>query len=165
MKKVFFLTLGLLSAFFLDSQLSYLLSNLTGYHLVFTSYLFLILLSYIGLSTRTIFFYPLLIVLGIFYDAQYLGALGLSVWLLPCCLYLYRLFRSLVLVGRLERFLFLMVLIFTFSTSLYGIAYLYGLTVYPFYLFVTYNLAPSLALNALYYLCCQSYFDRIFLNG
>lgn len=163
MKKQFILMLTLLLTFFLDHQLANFFSNLTGYQLIFSSYLMIICLFYAGISTRQFWYYPFLVSLGIFYDAHYFGVLGLSVWLLPICLYLFRLFRHQMLAGRLERFLFLMCLLFTFSLLLYFLAYLYGMTTYPITYFITYNLAPSLLLNALYLLLLQKWLDKTFL--
>lgn len=162
-KRSSLIILALLVTFFLDSYLSYYLSALTAYNLVISSHLLLIILLYAGVSLRGFWLYPFMVVFGIFYDAYYFSALGLSVWLFPLCLYLFRLFRPHMLGGRLERFLFLICLLFTFSVALYGLARAYGMTTYPFNYFVTYDLAPSLLLAALYLLLFQRSLDALFL--
>lgn len=162
-KRPFLLLLALVLAFFMDDQLSFYISQAFSYRLVLSSHLLLIILMYAGVSLQGLWLYPFLVILGIFYDAHYFSALGLSVWLFPACLYLFRLFRLHMLGGRLERFLFLLCLLFTFSMATYGLAYLYGLTHYPVTYFVTYDLAPSLVLNALYLLLLQKQLDKLFL--
>lgn len=163
-KRSFFILLALLLTFFLDDQLSFYLSNAFSYRLILSSHLLLIMLMYAGVSLKGWWPYPFLVVLGIFYDAHYFSALGLSVWLFPACFYLFRKFANHMLGGRLERFLFLLCLLFTFSMATYGLALVYGLTTYPVTYFVTYDLAPSLLLNALYLLLLQKRLDKAFLE-
>lgn len=150
MKQKVMLNFLLLLTFFLDAQLGYLFSAWTGYQLVFSSQLFLLVLAQLALATTSFFYYPYLILLGIFYDAFYLGQLGLTVWLFPLTVYGFRLVRPLISDRPLERFLYSICWLFVYSLLLYGLGWGLGLTRYPITYFITFNLAPSLGLNALY---------------
>lgn len=160
LKRLVLLIAAFVLAFFGDASLSSFFSGLSGYELIFSSYLLLVVLFYASVSRSTIFLYPILIVLGIFYDAYYFGTLGLSVWLFPVFLYVLRHSLRYRKGGRLEQFLLLLALSVIFSTITYALGLVYGVTTYPVHLFMARNFLPSLVLNALYILMLQRIMNR-----
>lgn len=161
--RYFLIVTLLILTFFLDRSLSSFFSNLFDYHMVTSSYLLLAILFYAGVIVPQLWFYPMLIGLGIFYDAYYFGYLGLSIWVFPSCFYLFRLKRGQRLGNRFERLFLLLCLIFTFSSATYALAYFYGLTAYPLEQFLTVNLLPSLLLNTIYQILLQPFLDTLLL--
>lgn len=159
-KRQSFLLLSLIVAFFLDRYLSTFFSGLTTYRLVFSSYLLLLILIYAVSKATTLWLYPILIVLGIFYDAHYFSNLGLSVWLFPLLLFFLRKSLRYRQGTRWERFLLFLVVLLVFSLGTYGLGLAYGLTTYPLSQLIPYNLLPSLGLNSLYFLIFQPKLER-----
>lgn len=140
----------LLLAFFLDGSIAFSLSVLSHYQFVFSSHLLLLILLYAGSSLSAFWLYPMLVILGIFYDAYYFGTLGVSIWLFPFCLYLIRVTQPYRRGGKLEQCLLMIGLVFAFSGLTYAVAFFNGLTRYPVERFVIYNLLPSIVLNVFY---------------
>lgn len=164
MKKIVLLVVLLFATFFLDDQVSYFLSSLTNYGWVFTSSSFIIVLFYLGMMSDSMWLYPILFTLGIFYDAYYFTSIGLAAWVFPFIFWLITKTRSLLFQGFWERFLMMFIMMTFLSLLFYLLAYLYGLTIYPIGYFITFNLAPSLLLTSLYLLVFQPKCDRIFLG-
>lgn len=164
MKKIFLLVALLFVTFFVDDQISFFLSSLTNYGWVFTSLSFVIALFYLGMMTTSLWLYPLLFILGIFYDAHHFTTIGLAAWVFPLLFLMIGKLRPLLFRGFWERFLLMFMMMTFLSLMFYLLAYIYGLTTYPITYFVTFNLAPSLLLTSLYLLTFQPQCDKIFLG-
>lgn len=156
----------LLLAFFLDGSVAFFLSSLSHYQFVFSSYLLLLVLLYAGSSLSAFWLYPVMVGLGVFYDAYYFGTLGVSIWLFPFCLYLIRVTQPYRRGGKVEQCLLMMGLVFAFSSLTYAVAFFNGLTTYPVERFILHNLFPSLMLNLFYGLLAHRVLMRWFpLSG
>ena len=72
--------------FFLDGQVSQLITDLNGGGVFFTSHLLLLLLFFYSMNTQGLFLGPLSVVLGFFYDNYYLNGFGIAIFLVPLSL-------------------------------------------------------------------------------
>lgn len=151
--KYFFLfLLALLLTFFLDGQLTFLFSSLTGFRMVLASHLLLLVIFYASFSSKSVLFYVLLSSLGLFYDGHYLLHWGLVTFLLPFFFFVLRFFRGFLLKGWWQRLLGFLGLVICFEVLLYGLARLAGLTSFPTRSFLTAQLLPVSLINLAYML-------------
>lgn len=151
-------------AFLLDGQLSTLLTNwfperaAVTCHLLLLAGIFLVRslpLSY-GMVSFTLF--------GLLYDVYYLGIIGLATTLYPLMFYfIYYFYQSLPL-KRITNLIVFTVLVFTFEFLSFLLARLFQMTNLSMFIFVFYNLLPSLLFNFFFLLLFQPLLEKCFGN-
>lgn len=146
----FALLAALFVSFFIDGQLTTMLTLWFGGQWVFASHLFLLVICYWSFESRSVLTYAVFCVLGLFYDSHYLMTLGPVTALLPVLLFLLRLFTPFLMKGWWQRCLGFFCLVVGFEVSVYGLAHLMGLTSYPVLAFLTAQLLPTSLLNLTY---------------
>lgn len=150
--------LFLLLVFLVDGQLSSLLTTVTPNPVVVSSYLlFIIALFY---HQRIAIWYGVFLyfLLGVLYDIYYFGIIGIAVLLFPL---LFLLIYWINQQFRLRRFMSLvLLLIIVFSIEFIGfvIARALNVTNLSLFLFVFYDVMPSLVWNCICLLLLQPLF-------
>ncbi len=145
-----------------DGQLSTLLTNfIPG---VFSVSTYLLFIGGLYFAHRVSLPYSLLtfVLLGLVYDLYYLKLVGLATTIFPLLvIILYFFFRG-VDNNRWTNVIVLLVLIFHLELVSYLFARLFQLTNLSVFIFVFYNLLPTLVVNFLLFVVLQPLFDSIF---
>lgn len=162
-KYLFYLApLVLFASFLMDGQVSSLLSNLAPGTVTITSHLLLVVglfyAVYLPLSYALILFF----LLGCLYDVYYLGVLGIATTILPFVTYLTYYFYQHLQFKRVTNLMILLVLVFTFEFANYLLARCFQLTNLSVFIFVFYNLMPSLVFNFVFLAVTQPLFEQLF---
>lgn len=152
-----------LFVFIVDAQLSTLLSNLAPGIVSITSYLLFILGIYAIDKINFAYNIIMFSILGIVYDIYYLNVLGVATTLFPLLIYMVYYFTTNIHLNRWIRLMILIVMIFSFEFTGFLLARLFQLTNVSMFIFVFYNLVPSLLYNVLF-LCVFHPLFEIFCN-
>lgn len=144
--------------FFLDGQVSQLITDLNGGGVFFTSHLLLLLLFFYNMNTQGLFLGPLSVVLGFFYDNYYLNGFGIAIFLVPLSLLVIIKLKNSFPDNFFSDLLLISFILFGYDLASYGLASLYGQTGFPTEVFLLTNAIPSLLLNS--FIFCIFYFLR-----
>lgn len=163
-KKYFplFLPFLLFLIFLIDGQISTFLTNFLPDSLVVSSYL-IVVFTVLSVSYIPLFYGLFLyILLGFLYDISHFGIIGVAILLLPLFyLFIYWVEKKMHHNG-FTRFILLIIVLFLLEIVGFLIARLSGLTKLSLFLFVSYDLVPSLVVNSLCFLLLQPVFQRNF---
>ncbi|MER0123975.1 rod shape-determining protein MreD [Streptococcus sp. ZJ93] len=158
----YFLPFLLLFAFLLDAQLSTLLTNLAPKAVSISSHLLLIVGIFASFYVMVTPMMVLFVVLGFVYDIYYFNIIGLSTALLPLTVYLvYYVYQSLAF-KRVTNYILLLVMVFTFEFGTFLLARLFQLTNLSMFIFVFYNLVPSLVFNTFLLVMIHPLMEKLF---
>lgn len=164
MKKyiVYLLPVFMFFIFLLDAQFSTLLTNLAPQVVSISSHLLLMLAIF---ASRRITVAPMMILsvmIGFLYDIYYLGVLGLSTTLLPLVIYIvYYIYQNLAF-KRITNHILLFVMLFTFEFGTFVLARIFQLTNLSMFIFVVYNLLPTLVFNMLLFMILSPLLESLF---
>ncbi|MBY5006636.1 rod shape-determining protein MreD [Streptococcus suis] len=150
-------------AFLLDAQLSTLLSNLAPGTVSITSYLLFITGMYIIDKINLTYSLILFSILGVIYDIYYLDILGISTTLFPLIIYIVYYFTTKIHLNRWISLMILVVMIFSFEFTSFALARLFQLTNLSMFIFVVYNLLPSLLYNLFFLFIFYPLFKKSFV--
>lgn len=158
-KKRVLLFIGLFLIFFLDGQLSFFLSSLSGFQWLLVSQLLLVGIFYLSVLGHDLVTYVMLVVLGLFYDQHYILGLGLATFLFPLSYALLSWTRRLWLKGFWDRAFVLFCFHLLFPICLYGLGRVYQLTVTGFEHFLQRQLFGTLIFNSVITLLVMTYVE------
>lgn len=164
-KKISYLApIFLLVAFLLDGQYMFFISNLLpGSFSVMSYSLFIIglfLTVYLSLPYCLFLFF----LIGILYDTYYFGILGIATTIFPLLMYFIYFFYQNLRFRFLTNFIILLVVIFLLESLSFGLARIFKLTDLSFYLFIFYQLLPTLLFNLLLLMAEYPLINRLFKN-
>lgn len=148
--------------FLLDGQLSTLLTNLIPETASIATYLLFI----VGIFTS--FYLPLTYnmvlfgCLGCLYDWYYLNLLGIATTLFPLVIYLVYYFYQNLKFKAITNWVILLVIIFIFEFGSFLLARLFQVTNLSMFIFVFYNLIPTLVFNSVLLLILHPLLKRMF---
>lgn len=158
----YFAPLILFAAFLIDGQLSTLLINWAPDRVIIASHLLLMagifLTQYLPVSYMIVLF----TLLGLSYDLYYLGVLGIATTLFPLMAYIVYYFHQELGFKRITNLILLLVLVFGFEFTSFLFARLFHMTNLSMFIFVFYNLVPTLVFNFLLLLIFQPLLERFF---
>ncbi|MCP1640370.1 rod shape-determining protein MreD [Streptococcus gallinaceus] len=151
-----------LIAFLIDGQLSTLITNwLPGAMTVSSHILFILSIFYsVDMTLRGQLI--IMTALGALYDIYYLNVLGIGLTILPLMVYLIYYFYQQLKFNVLSNITILLVVLFGFEFGSFLLGRLFHLTNLSMYMFVFYNLAPTLLFNCLTLVALQPFFKKIF---
>ncbi|MGT2926147.1 rod shape-determining protein MreD [Streptococcus cuniculipharyngis] len=155
MKNKWLFPLFLFFLLLIDGQVSYLLSDFLGENSRINSHLILLALLCHLQEDDSPYLYWLYFMLGLIFDLYYVNMFGMASLIFPCLIFLIRKMGYDKEVKFFQGLMVFIIMNFVFEIMIYGLASLYQLTTYPFLLFITYNLAPTLLYNIFLYLIFQ----------
>lgn len=164
LKKIgdFFLcVLILMLCFFWDSQIPFLLTDIvTSPFLVTTHFVLISLIIWVHVyqarGAYLIFF-----VIGIIHDSFYFQSIPVASLVYPLLVFVTKRHAGL-LTMMFTRALMLLVFVFLFDATAYGMAWLYGITKLSLEHFIVYNMMPSLMFNFLLILMLDAMYHRFY---
>lgn len=139
----------LLIAFSLDGQLTTLLINLSPGVISISSHLLLMVGIFCSFYLPLSYSLFLFAMLGFFYDIYYIDVIGMGVTLFPLVIYLVYYFYQYLKMRRVTNLIILIVVIFVLKFSMFLLARLFHISNLSMFLFVFYDLAPSLVFNSI----------------
>lgn len=147
-----------------DGQLSNLLFVLSNGKIYATSNIFLIFLMYVVLRNSYLYNVLISLILGLIYDSYFTGIIGIATLIYPLiALFIYHI-RSVVHTSRITRFFTLVIIITIFEVMKVTIVQVMGLGTIHFVPFISKTLAPTLALNIVFWLVLQIPLEKIFIE-
>lgn len=158
----YFAPLIVLMAFFLDGQLSTLLINWSPDAVSISSHLLLIVGIFCSFYLPLNYSLALYTMVGLFYDIHYLGVIGVAVTLLPLSIYLIYYFYQNLTFRKITNQIILLVVIFVFKFIGFLLARLFNLTNLSMFIFVFYDLMPTLVFNSLFLLLLHPILKPLF---
>ena len=135
-------------AFLLDGQLSTLLINWLPGSILVSSHILLIVAIFLSFQLSIVYSVSLFAVMGLLYDLYYFGVLGIAVTLLPLAVYLIYYFYQNLPFRAVTNQVILLVILFVFEFAAFLLARLFSLTNLSMFIFVFYDLMPTLVFNA-----------------
>ena len=135
-------------AFLLDGQLSTLLINWLPGSILVSSHILLIVAIFLSFQLSIVYSISLYTVLGFIYDLYYLGVLGIAITLMPLSVYLIYYFYQNLPFRAVTNQVILLVILFVFEFAAFLLARLFSLTNLSMFIFVFYDLMPTLVFNA-----------------
>ncbi|MBJ8326562.1 rod shape-determining protein MreD [Streptococcus pacificus] len=165
MKRVsrFFPFIFLFLSLFIDRHLTYLMSGLFHNQFVISSQFFLMMLLFFILHYQKWLVYLFFVSLSFVYDSLYFHSIGISIFLFPILILLGYKWLPLIRDNKLIRGVSLFILMFMFNVGSYFLAVFYQMTSYPFGIFVTYHLLPTLIVNLFFFLFSDFFVKRLHL--
>ncbi|MGT2912116.1 rod shape-determining protein MreD [Streptococcus cameli] len=157
---VFLTPIVLFALFFIDSQLTTVLTNLSPRSMFISSYLILIFGFFCSKSLPWVYNMIAFTFVGLFYDLYYFGIVGIAVTLFPLVIYFIHYVYQNIPLKQVTNFMLLVIIIFFFEFLSFLFARLFQLTNLSMFLFVFYDLMPSLVFNSLILLLIQPLFFR-----
>lgn len=159
---VYFFPVLMLLVFLLDAQLSTLLTNLAPEVVSITSHLLLMIAIFVSLYVSVTPMMLVSIMIGFIYDIYYLDVIGLSTTLLPLVIYIvYYIYQNMAF-RRITNYILLFVMVFTFEFGSFVLARLFQLTNLSMFIFVVYNLLPSLIFNIVLFMILSPLLESLF---
>lgn len=155
---------ALILAFFLDPQVSTVLTEVVQNRWFLVTQLLLLVLFYQGLLFSSRWNFASMVVLGLFFDSYYLLDLGYGVYLFPLIFFVSRRLRGQLLVKKWLRFASLLVLQTLFPILLYQLGLTYETTTYLWDSFLNQQILPSFILNSFLTLIAFNKLDSLFLK-
>ena len=135
-------------AFLLDGQLSTLLINWLPGSILVSSHILLMVAIFLSFQLSIVYSVSLFAVMGLLYDLYYFGVLGIAVTLLPLAVYLIYYFYQNLPFRAVTNQVILLVILFVFEFAAFLLARLFSLTNLSMFIFVFYDLMPTLVFNA-----------------
>ncbi|CRH93017.1 rod shape-determining protein MreD [Chlamydia trachomatis] len=149
-----------LIAFLIDGQLSTLITNwLPGAMTVSSHILFILSIFYsVDMTLRGQLI--IMTALGALYDIYYLNILGIGLTILLLMVYLIYYFYQQLKFNVLSNITILLVVLFGFEFGSFLLGRLFHFTNLSMYMFVFYNLAPTLLFNCLALVALQPFLKK-----
>lgn len=145
----------LLLIFLLDGQLSTLVTNWAPRQMAITSHVLFMLSIFYSIELALLPQILLFTFFGMLYDVYYLGVLGIALTLMPLVVYLIYYFYQQLNFNAVTNTTVLLVIIFSFEFASFLLGRLFGLTNLSMYMFVFYNLVPTIVFNSIFFLLLQ----------
>ncbi|MCU9534438.1 rod shape-determining protein MreD [Streptococcus sp. CSL10205-OR2] len=161
--KEIFPFLFLFASLFLDRHLTYLISSLFSHQFIISSYFFLMMLLFFILTYSKWLVYLIFFVLSFVYDSLYFHSIGIATFLFPLLIFLGYKWLHLMTYSKIARVASFFILVFVFNVGSYFLAWFYHMTSYPFDVFVSYHLLPSLIINLFFFLFSEFFVKRLHL--
>ena len=165
MKRNYIVLFSVVLLFFiliLDGQIATLITNYLPRQFTINSHLLfmfgIFLFNYIEMRYSLILFS----LLGFIYDIYYLGFLGIAFTLFPLSVFFIYYFYRETSVQRLMNAIILLVVVFIFEFLGFGFARLFHITNLSVFIFLVYNLLPSLVFNLSFFFVLQPLLERAF---
>ncbi|HEL1619462.1 TPA: rod shape-determining protein MreD [Streptococcus suis] len=159
-KNSFMSVLVVVFLFLFDGQLSTLLTNLSpGFSSIAVHLVFIYALHRINRNSFQ-FLFVTYIFLGLLYDIYYFNFVGFATSLFPVIILLIYFFNRNVYFEGIARLLTLLVVLFLFEVVGFLIARLFNMTNLSIFIFVFYNLLPSLLCNLLLFFLTFPIFEN-----
>ncbi len=152
----------LAGAFLLDMQITTFATNLAPGTIFITSHLLLMIGIFSTLYLSSAYAIALFSLFGLLYDIYYFEIVGLATLLFPLVVGVMYYFYRHLLFKKWTNQLLLLVVIFIFDFVAFLLGRLFGLTNLSMYIFVFYNLAPSLLFNSLLLLVLQPLLNKCY---
>lgn len=149
--------------FLLDGQLTTLLINLAPGSISISSHILLMVGIFLSFHLPLAYSLILFSIIGMIYDLYYLGIIGIAITLMPLSLYLIYYFYQNMKYSMVTNQIILIVIIFIFDFFAFLLARLFFLTNLSMFIFVFYDLMPTLLFNFLFLLFLQPLLRRVFL--
>ena len=137
-----------LLVFLMDGQISTLMTNWSPGVISISSHMVLMLGIFLSFQMPLFYSISLYSVLGLIYDLYYLGILGIAITLLPLSVYLIYYFYQNLPFRAVTNQVILLVILFVFEFAAFLLARLFSLTNLSMFIFVFYDLMPTLVFNA-----------------
>ncbi|MBY5035126.1 rod shape-determining protein MreD [Streptococcus gallolyticus] len=162
-KYLFYLSpVFLLLSFLIDGQVSTLVTNWLPGAMTVSCHIIFILSIFYSIDMPLRWQLILFTLLGALYDLYYLNILGIGLTIMPLMVYLIYYFYQQLKFNSLSNITILLVVLFGFEFGSFLLGRLFQLTNLSMYMFVFYNLAPTLLFNCLILVVVQPFFKKIF---
>lgn len=158
----YLIPLILLLAFVIDGQSSTLFTNLAPGIIHITSHFLVIIGLFSVLYIPTFYNVIMFTLVGFLYDIYYLNILGIFVALFPLVMYLIDYFYQSLKFKRVTNHIILLVVVFVVEFGAFLFARLFELSNLSMFIFVVYNLVPTLIFNSLLLLMLQPALEKVF---
>ena len=137
-----------LLVFLMDGQLSTLMTNWSSGSISISSHMVLMVGIFLSFHFPLLYSISIFAVLGFIYDLYYLGVLGIAITLMPLSVYLIYYFYQNLPFRAVTNQVILLVILFVFEFAAFLLARLFSLTNLSMFIFVFYDLMPTLVFNA-----------------
>ena len=137
-----------LLVFLMDGQLSTLRTNWSPGSISISSHMVLMVGIFLSFHFPLLYSISIFAVLGFIYDLYYLGILGIAITLMPLSVYLIYYFYQNLPFRAVTNQVILLVILFVFEFAAFLLARLFSLTNLSMFIFVFYDLMPTLVFNA-----------------
>ena len=137
-----------LLVFLMDGQLSTLMTNWSPGPISISSHMVLMVGIFLSFHLPLLYSISIFAVLGFIYDLYYLGVLGIAITLMPLSVYLIYYFYQNLPFRAVTNQVILLVILFVFEFAAFLLARLFSLTNLSMFIFVFYDLMPTLVFNA-----------------
>ena len=137
-----------LLVFLMDGQLSTLMTNWSSGSISISSHMVLMVGIFLSFHFPLLYSISIFAVLGFIYDLYYLGILGIAITLMPLSVYLIYYFYQNLPFRAVTNQVILLVILFVFEFAAFLLARLFSLTNLSMFIFVFYDLMPTLVFNA-----------------
>ena len=137
-----------LLVFLMDGQLSTLMTNWSPGPISISSHMVLMVGIFLSFHFPLLYSISIFAVLGFIYDLYYLGVLGIAITLMPLSVYLIYYFYQNLPFRAVTNQVILLVILFVFEFAAFLLARLFSLTNLSMFIFVFYDLMPTLVFNA-----------------
>ncbi|WP_394405813.1 rod shape-determining protein MreD [Streptococcus sp. 20-1249] len=162
-KYLFYLSpVFVLLSFLIDGQVSTLVTNWLPGAMTVSCHIIFILSIFYSIDMPLRWQLILFTLLGALYDLYYLNILGIGLTIMPLMVYLIYYFYQQLKFNSLSNITILLVVLFGFEFGSFLLGRLFQLTNLSMYMFVFYNLAPTLLFNCLILVVVQPFFKKIF---